>query len=309
MITPTCTQHEWHAPGGEAFPYSLWGGDLPPEEKPAAVVVAIHGLSGAAIDFEPLGSHLARHRVVTLAPELRGQGNDPEESRRGDLEKIEDWFRDLSAFFLLVRSRYPDTPVYYYGESLGAALLIRFLAQALALEQPAGVVLASPVVAFKEKPSWWQETVFRVLLRLRPRHRVDVRKYTKREKDGPSKWVTRDEAHRNWFRDAPHRIEFFTMRFFKCVHDIITGCMAAAPQVRVPTLLVYAANDVFITTAQVEKFFERIGSSDKELQLFPESYHLLLHDFDKTQALERIEGWLLGRIEKASNLRAGALKR
>jgi len=259
--------------------------------------VAVHGLSGAALDFEPLGAHLAKHRVVTFALELRGQGNDSRPERRGDLVRIETWFADLSAFCSLVRRRYPDAQIYYYGESMGAALLTRFLAQAREVEQPAGLVLASPVVAVPGKPSWWQLQVFRFFLRVRPAGRVNVGKYAKRDKDVPSKWVTRDEAHRRWFETAPHKLDSFTYRFFKCLFDLMGGCLEAAPQIKVPVLVIYAANDVFIPPARVEQFFSRLGSREKELRLFPESYHLLLHDFDKAQALERIEAWLLRRIE------------
>jgi len=302
-MTTTCTQHEWKAPDGETFAYSFWAADLPPDQppvpewRPRAVVVAVHGLSGAALDYEPLASHLAKHRVVTFALELRGQGNDPVPERRGDLARIEDWFADLSAFFSLVRRRHPGAQIYYYGESMGAALLTRFLAQAGESDQPAGLVLASPVVAMKAEPSWWQEQVFRFFLWVRPTHRVDVSEYTKRTDDDPSNWVTRDEAHRRWFETAPHKIDFFTVRFFKCLRDLIDGCFDAAPRITAPVLVIYAANDVYIPPARVEQFFARLGSREKEFRFFPESYHLLLHDHDKAQALERIEAWLLRRIE------------
>jgi len=294
----TCTRHEWKAPDGETFSYSLWGADLPTEQRPRAVVVGVHGLSGAALDYEPLASHLQKHQIVTYALELRGQGNDPLPGRRGDLAQIEDWFKDLSAFFSLVRCRFPDTQIYYYGESMGAALLTRFLAQAREPDLPAGLVLASPVVALPGKPPFWQEMLFQFFLKVRPTHRIDVRKFTKRrDRDDPSKWVTRDEAHRRWFETAAHKIDRYTVRFFKCLFDLIEGCFEAAPQIKTPVLVIYAANDVFIKPARIEQFFARLGSREKELRFFPESYHLLLHDYDKAQVLERIEAWLLRRIE------------
>jgi acylglycerol lipase len=296
-VTTTCTQHEWKAPDGETFSYSLWAADLPPDQKPRAVVVAVHGLSGAALDYEPLASHMTKHGVVTYALELRGQGNDPVPARRGDLTRIEDWFADLRAFFSLVRCRHPDAQIYYYGESMGAALLTRFLAQAREPDLPTGLVLASPVVAMPAKPSWWQEQVFRFFLWVRPTHRVDVSEYTKRNENDPSGWVTRDEAHRRWFETAPHKVQCFTIRFFKSLRDLIEGCFDAAPRITIPVLVIYAAKDVYIPPARVEQFFARLGSREKELRFFPESYHLLLHDYDKAQALERIEAWLLRRIE------------
>jgi len=296
MIT-TCTQHAWQAPDGETFSYSLWDVDLLQDQRPRAVVVAIHGLSGAALDYEPLASHLAKHRVVTYAPELRGQGNDPVPARRGDLARVDDWFADLRAFFSLVRNRHPNTQIYYYGESMGAAILTRFLADARELDLPAGLVLASPVVLLTQQPSWWQEQLFRFFLSVWPGHRVDVSKYTKRNEHDPSKWVTRDEAHRRWFLTAPHKVTSFTIRFFKILRDLIQGCFEAAPRITVPVLVICAGNDVYIKPALVEQFFALLGSREKELRLFPESYHLLLHDHDKQQALEQIEAWLLRRIE------------
>ena len=87
MINPTCTRHEWIAPDGEAFPYSVWGANLKTGLLPRAIVVAVHGLSGAALDFEPLGAHISPHGVLTFALELRGQGSDPDPKRRGDLRQ------------------------------------------------------------------------------------------------------------------------------------------------------------------------------------------------------------------------------
>jgi acylglycerol lipase len=303
MIT-TCTQHEWIAPDGGAFSYSAWGANLRVGQVPRAVVIAVHGLSGAALDYEPLGRHLVTHGIITFALELRGQGNDPVPKRRGDLSRLEDWFADLSAFCALVRGRHPDAQIYYYGESMGAALLTRFLAQGHAADLSAGLVLASPVIVVPEVPKWWMLLIFRFFLCVWPTYRLNFRKAIELEKDNPAKWVTRDEAHRRWFETAPHRLDSYTVRFFKCLFELIGGCMEAAPRIETPVLVIYAANDVFISPARVEKFFERLGSREKEIRLFPESYHLLLHDDDRAHALEQIETWLLRRIDVTDRERA-----
>jgi len=294
------TRHDWQAPDGQTFPYSLW--DIPAGRRPTAIVIAIHGLSGAALDFEPLGNHLVPHGIITYALELRGQGNDPRPNHPGDLSQLDDWYRDLTAFFSLVRSRHPHSQIYYYGESMGAALLTRFVAQAREPDLPTGLILASPVIVLQGKQPLWRDLMFRFFLIVQPTRRIDVGKFTKRDRDDPSKWVTRDEAHRRWFEKAPHRVTRFTFRFFKCLFDLISGCMEAAPKIKVPVLVIYAANDVFIKPARIEEFFAQLGSREKELRFFPESYHLLLHDHDKAQVLDRIETWLRRRIEVTDKL-------
>jgi len=294
MMTTTCSQHAWTAPDGEIFSYSLWDVEGRDGALPPAVMVAIHGLSGAALDYEPLGRRLAPLGIPTYAPELRGQGNDPEPGRRGDLDRLETWFADLRVFLAIVRARHPGVPLYYYGESMGAALLTRFLAQAAPGDQPAGIILASPVVALQQKAPAWLNLLFRVLLVTWPRFRVDVRKLAK--KDEAPRLVTRDEAHREWFQTAPHKLDLYTIRFFKCLHDLISGCDEAAGRVRVPVLVVYARHDIFIRADLVERFFARLGSGDKEIAFFPESYHLLLHDHDREDVLRRVVQWLGKRV-------------
>jgi len=297
MKITTCTQHSWQTPDGENFSYSTWEAQSPTGLSPRAIMVAVHGLSGAALDYEPLGRHLAALGITTLALELRGQGNDPVETRRGDLEEIADWFTDLHAFLAKVHARHPDLPVYYYGESMGAALLTRFVAQAGEEDQPAGLLLASPVVALPRRPAWWHEVIFRFFLWVQPRHRIDVRKFSKVKKNEPPQYVTRDEVHRQWFETASHKLDRFTIRFFKCLRDLISGCFAAAPLIKIPVLVIYAAHDIFIPAKKVEEFIAHLGSRDKESYFFPEAYHLLLHDHDKALVLERVETWLLSHLE------------
>lgn len=286
MLPPTCTQHPWTAPDGATFSYSHWSAD----GELRAIMIAVHGLSGAALDYEPLARAIAPMGFATFAPELRGQGNDPVPARRGDLDRLETWFDDLDAIIALVRAENPGLPIYYYGESMGAAILTRFLAQATPDQLPIGLILASPVIAIQQPVPAWLNVIFRTPLLVWPKFRVNVRKMAKREK--VQRHVTRDEAHREWFLTAPHKLDAFTIRFFKCLQDLITGCFDAAARIRVPVLVIYAQHDIFIRTDLVEEFFARLGSVDKELTLYPESFHLLLHDHDRDEVLERITGWL-----------------
>lgn len=292
----TCTRHSWQTPDGLTWSYSLWEA-IPGTVSPRAVVIGVHGLGGAALDYEPLATRLLAHGFITYALELRGQGNDPRPGQRGDLLRIDDWFADLHAFFALVRLFHPGLPVYAYGESMGAVLLTRFLAQAPAIDQPAGLVLASPVVVLPSRPNRWLFRALRLFVWLMPGYRVDVRAFARQRSGEAPRWVTRDEAHRRWIETAPHKLHRFSLRFFRHLHDLIDGCLEAAPHLHVPVLVLYAGHDVFITPERVESFYARLGSSDKESQFFPDAYHLLLHDHDQEAVLQCIEAWLLRRLD------------
>ena len=289
-----CTgkQQPWTAPDGAQFVFTHW---LAETETLRGLIVAVHGLSGAALDFEPLGRRMTRHGFITYAVELRGQGSDPLPARRGDLKSIDDWFADLRAFISRVETAHPGVPLFLYGESMGAAILTRYLAREPSTSAT-GLILASPVVVLPHEPPAWQQLIFRALLFACPRLRINVRKITKPRKGAPPAWVTRDAAHREWFETAPHRVDSFTLRFFNCLHDLISGCHAAAPRLSLPVLILYAGRDIFIRSERVEAFCALLGSRAREMEFYPEAYHLLLHDDDREQVLTRVSGWLEKRL-------------
>lgn len=96
------TAQSWLSRDEQKFGYTVWpvqGNPVPPR----AVIIAVHGLSGAASDFRPLGAYAAAQGVITYAYELRGQGNDPIRTRRGDIKHSRLWLADLADFTRLVR--------------------------------------------------------------------------------------------------------------------------------------------------------------------------------------------------------------
>ena len=74
----TVTAAKWDAstfvaPDGTRFPYSVWKNPKS-EAAPRAVILAVHGLSGAASDWRPLGEHFQKRGIPVYAYELRGIG-------------------------------------------------------------------------------------------------------------------------------------------------------------------------------------------------------------------------------------------
>lgn len=106
----------------ETFQYRKWVRD---GVEPDTVVVALHGFSGASIDYENLAKHLLKEqpRSAVFAYEVRGQGRDPKKDRRGDIDDPENWSVDLLTFTSLVEKEYPDARIVWFGESMGGLIL------------------------------------------------------------------------------------------------------------------------------------------------------------------------------------------
>lgn len=282
----------WTAPDGVTFPCERWL----PTGNARAVVVCIHGLSGAAVNFVPLGEMGAARGIATFAINLRGQGNDPILKRRGaqlDLAQIE---RDLAAFGAAAVEGSSSLPVFWCGESMGALLLSHLIVSGLLTMPVAGAIFSVPVVEL-QKPT---PRIIRELLRWLSSFIPDVRLRPSlfvNGRTGPLK-ITRDEEHAARIPTMPHHIHAFTLGFLNSFGDMMDKSLGIAGKITVPCLVMAAGNDVFIRVEQIERWFANLAATDKTLRIYPESYHLLWHDWDSEQVLGEIAEWLETRISR-----------
>ena len=92
------------------------------QEEPKTILIALHGLEGAARDFRNLGESLIQQAPLTslYALNQRGGGYDSVVQRQGDIANPELWFQDLRDLDRALRNKHPNAKVIWIGESLGA---------------------------------------------------------------------------------------------------------------------------------------------------------------------------------------------
>ena len=104
--------------------YRTWG---PLHGKPRAVVVAIPGWNATAGDIEPLARYLALRGIRVYSSGVRGQHGDltaTSQHTKGDIDDGRLWTRDFCEFTQWVRKRCPRTPLFLYGQSMGALTVL-----------------------------------------------------------------------------------------------------------------------------------------------------------------------------------------
>jgi len=277
----------WTCRDGKVLPCKEWPGT---PRKPRAVVICVHGLSGAASDFWPVGESFPALGYAIYAMQLRGQGNDPDPRKRGDIANSRQWRQDLLDFTALVRQRHPGVPVHWFGESLGALIIIDTLASLPAGQQMvAGMILTTPVVELRGhlKPGFWKNLGLRGLILFTPNRRFSLEELGNSEVQ-----VTSTTTHRGQMQHTEHYVKDFTLRLFGQIGKLIRRSGRSASRITVPSLVLYTPNDVLTSREGVEAFCERLASADKVKVFFPESYHLILHDRDRPAALRAIADWL-----------------
>ncbi len=279
---------DWVSFDGKTMPWKAWG--TPADKKPKAIVIAIHGLSGATSDFWPLGEHLAKHSIAVYAYELRGQGHDPDVAARGDIESARLWQKDLTTFHKLIKRRHPRVPVIWYGESLGSLIAAHTAANRPRWGDPDGLILASPVAGLRMTMSGFQRWLLEAAAAISPRTRYSLGDLAGvNEKDIQ---VTSTTTHGSQMAKTPHHISAFSLRLLTEIGQLLDANPDAAKRLKMPVLFLASPHDILSSPDQIQTWFGQMRSEQKKLLWFTRSYHLLLHDVQREEVVRDVEAWL-----------------
>lgn len=286
----------WSAGDGKSLPYTVWPARVAGVDaaaKPRAVLVCVHGLSGAATDFWPLGQELPGRGLTVYGMELRGQGSDPDVTVRGDIAGRREWMRDLREFTSLVAAEHPGAPVFWLGESMGSLVALHTAADGPREESagPRGLILLSPAVALRQGLPWWKGSLARMASCVVPAHRIPLAALDPAQVPGMR--ITSVSTQASQAPLTPHLVPAHSLRLLREVHALMASSDRSASQLRLPVLVLYTAQDPVASREQIETWFSRIGSADKTPLFFPEDFHLILHDDHRWQATAAIGDWLL----------------
>ena len=276
---------------GNQFPYHKW---LPLDDSPPSViVVGFHGIAGASTDLSVLGKHLQeRHSPVAVyAPDLRGQGNDPIPSRRGDIRDQRDWFNDFETFTRLVRQQHPKARIVWCGESMGSLIALHAVATCSSSRNPPcdALILSSPIAHVHDDFPQWKRTALRWGAILFPRWKISLERLSGEDEVR----VIRDVVHQDQVQTNSYHVSAFTLRLLYTLGTMIESLPAQASQVKLPVLLLHGGHDIFSHPDDVEAFSKCFPPGARvKRHFYPESYHLLFYDHNREQVLADITRWI-----------------
>lgn len=280
-VTRGARAFAWLGHDGEQFPGLVWEAGTGTK----AHILCIHGLSGAAADFGPLGRRMSARGFDVWAINLRGQGNDPDHRRRGHFLDPEEWRADLAAF---AGTHLDGRPLHLVGESMGSLVSVDAVANGAL--RPGRLVLSVPVTETRAPVPSWVVGLMRGAASLAPRLTLSPLRFVHGRTSIPR--LTADDAYMAYLKEIPHRVGGFTLEFLTRFHNLMQQAQINAARIGVPTLMLSAGRDVFIRPEQSRAFFDKIAATEKEYVFYPESHHLLWHDIDADDVLDRITRWI-----------------
>ena len=294
-IAPCLLEDSWRSFDGKVMPFQKWG-----TGQPRAVVIAVHGLSGAASDFWPPGEHLAAAGIHLYAYDLRGQGRDPKPSERGHIRRTRLWRQDLQTFATLLQERHPHAPQFWMGESLGSLIVLHTATTQPLQPALAGIILSSPVAGLRNPLPAGKRWQLELAARFLPRKRVTLGGLA--GVDESTIQVTSSTTHGGQMAVTPHHVSSFSTRLLSEMGQWMDATPNAARQMPLPLLMLASPNDVVSSAAQIETLFGHFRSDSKSLRWYPRSHHLLMHDVERAQVVADLSHWLQSQMASAGKI-------
>lgn len=269
-----------YAADGVRLPHRQW---LPRQKRlrahPKAVVLALHGFNDYSKAFEGAGDYLSGRGIAVYAYDQRGFGEGPQPGIWAGEQNL---LRDVAQALKVLQARYPGTPLYLMGESMGGAVAIAAASQP-DFPEVEGVVLVAPAV-------WGSDAmnpVFRGTLWLAA-HTMPYKRFT-----GSDLKVIASSNFPMLRAMAADPLVIKKTRV-DAVYGVV-GMMGSAydrvPFVKAPVLLLYGAQDQVIPPSPVEEALARFPQQ-VTYAYYPAGFHMLLRDLQAKRVLEDVAAWI-----------------
>lgn len=254
-----------------------------PAGPPAGIVLALHGFNDNRNAFDWFAAYAAERGFRVEAFDQQGFGAN---RNRGLWPGNAALAADLRRRVAELRDAWPDTPLFVLGESMGAA--VATIAFAEAPPPVDGLVMVAPAV--------WGGPAFNPLYRaalmttasLMPRREVTGRGLDRRASDNDEALIA---LGRNPLTIVETRLDAVAG-----LVRLMDAAVAKAPDLDLPTLVLFGERDEIIPPPVIGRFVERLGAAPCAAVVYPEGWHLLLRDLQRERVWHDIIAWFEGEL-------------
>lgn len=266
-------------------------------KEPRAVILALHGFNDYSKAFggQGPGVWFADHGISLYAYDQRGFGHAP---GHGGWAGADAMASDLVTAAKLIHTQNPDLPFYLMGQSMGGAVVLNAMNRPDA-PQVDGIILASPAV-------WgWSK--------LNPLYKVALwtAAHTAPDMSLTGRGLGIMASDNIPLLRANGRDPFFiTQTRVGSIYGLVNlmdEAYRAAPNMTVPTLLLYGAKDQVVPQRAVGDIVQMMVRNDVPLTIacYPNGWHMLTQDLQRYTVWADMAAWMKDR---ESVLPSGATK-
>lgn len=311
---PKLTASAFYTADGAKLPLRRWL----PAGKPKAIILALHGFNDYSRAFDYSGAFFKARGVAVYAYDQRGFGAAPQ---TGIWAGEENLIRDVEQCVAALHKRYPKTPLFILGESMGGAVAMVALTKipsplvgeggdpALVAGARVGGISPTKDTPHPSPPPQGGREISGLILSapavwggsaMGPAYHAmawamahTMPSYTLTGEDLRIQASDNIPMLRALSRD-PLVIKATRADTIYGLVQLMGDAYEKAPEVSVPTLLLYGDRDEVIPRAPVESMAKNFRAP-LTVHYYAEGYHMLLRDLQRERVMQDIERWMQGK--------------
>ena len=273
---PALSRDKYVAADGTALPLAVWKAEKGP---PKAVILGLHGFGDYHNAFEEPAAVWAKDGFTTYAYDQRGFGASPTRGRWAGTDTMVD---DAKAVAKLLRAKYPDTPLYVAGESMGGAVAMVATDRGLDAD---GLILLAPAVRSRASFGPLASNVLSFFVHLVPWMPNGPTSIDYQPTDNPK---TMEKLRKD---PMMLRAERFDLGYG--LLDLMDDAVDAAPRLHEPYIMLHGLGDKIVPNGPVRSVIAVLPKrEDSRLAFYKNGYHLLLRDKDGPKVAADVAAWI-----------------
>jgi len=278
IMPPHLTEKGFVTSDGVELPMRRWI----PDDKPWAVVLALHGMNDYSNAFDDFGKTAALMGVAVYAYDQRGFGEAPNPGIWAGWSTMTRDLRDVSG---LLHNANPGVPLYVLGESMGGAVAMNAAADGQ-LSNISGLVLSAPAVWDRKAMGLFKRAVLWLSRKIAPGWELTGKGLNIYPSDN---W----EMLRKLSQD-PLILKKTRVDAIEGLVDLMDRAQSVSTEIHLTTLVLYGENDQIIpqepTWAAVRRF-PGLGDNQR-VAYYPKGWHMLLRDLQAPIVWDDVVAWL-----------------
>jgi alpha-beta hydrolase superfamily lysophospholipase len=259
--------------------YQTWSKD-----QAKAILIVTHGLAEHAGAYQLFAnSLLAKLPLEICAWDLRGHGKS--DGKRGLVESFQEYIKDYHCFYKLVKAgNKKNLPIILVGHSMGGLVTLKFLLDYEANIDVKAFVLSSPLLGISMEVNPIKDAAAKFLVNLLPsitlNNEIDFRD------------LSHDlEIVKSYDKD-PFRHNRISPRLYLDFLETFPKIYNSASRLQLPCLIQFAGDDRLVDKNATLKFFDALGSIQKEKIEYTNLYHEIYNELDREQVYEDLSKFL-----------------
>lgn len=269
----------WKAADGFTLAHSEWQA-----ESPKTVIVALHGMNDYGRFISDAALYWQKQGITTYAFDQRGFGRTEGNGRWPGHDVMA---ADVATFVGLVRQRHPNARIFLLGESMGGA--VATLAAARTGPKLAdGLILVSPAYWGWSNLDIVKRAALWTMMQLAPGSRLTGRGLNIRPSDNEKMLIALGQD--------PYVIKATRIDATYGLVDLMDEAWNAAPDVALPTLVLYAKGDEVVPSAPIEQAISRM-KGPRRYVCYSDGFHMLLRDLKAERTWSEVASFTLRPVQ------------